>query len=216
MEQKRNTLIVNCFAGPGAGKTTCAWEIAAELKKKNIVTEYVPEYAKELVWDNNLMLLDGTAEHQTTLFKEQNHRIQRLIGKVDVVVTDSPILLGTMYCEESTEAARGYRQTVLEQHNAYNNFNLFINRGKTFETEGRIHTLEESKKIDSGIKQFLDSNNIYYGNYYHQTIGVLIDNIQKTLHRISNKKVPEKEEPVKPERKSLRGIPVHSSRTLKR
>lgn len=34
MEQKRNTLIVNCFAGPGAGKTTCAWEIAAELKKK--------------------------------------------------------------------------------------------------------------------------------------------------------------------------------------
>ena len=43
------TLVVNLFAGPGAGKTTCAWEIASELKKRGIVTEYVPEYAKELV-----------------------------------------------------------------------------------------------------------------------------------------------------------------------
>jgi len=43
------TLVVNFFAVAGAGKTTCAWEVAAELKKINIVTEYVPEYAKELV-----------------------------------------------------------------------------------------------------------------------------------------------------------------------
>ena len=47
------TLVVNLFAGPGAGKTSCAWEIASELKKRGIVTEYVPEYAKELVWDEN-------------------------------------------------------------------------------------------------------------------------------------------------------------------
>lgn len=47
------TLVVNLFAGPGAGKTTCAWEIAAELKKLGVHTEYVPEYAKELVWDED-------------------------------------------------------------------------------------------------------------------------------------------------------------------
>ena len=51
MPPVKNTIIVNLFAGPGAGKTTCAWEIASELKKRNIQAEYVPEYAKELVWD---------------------------------------------------------------------------------------------------------------------------------------------------------------------
>ena len=31
-----NTMVVNCYAGPGAGKTTCAWEVASQLKKKGI------------------------------------------------------------------------------------------------------------------------------------------------------------------------------------
>ena len=29
----KKTVVVNLFAGPGAGKTTCAWAIASELKK---------------------------------------------------------------------------------------------------------------------------------------------------------------------------------------
>lgn len=41
------TVIVNLFGGPGAGKTTCAWEIAAELKKAGLVVEYVSEVAKD-------------------------------------------------------------------------------------------------------------------------------------------------------------------------
>lgn len=60
MPPVKNTIIVNLFAGPGAGKTTCAWEIASELKKRNIQAEYVPEYAKELVWDEKRELLDGS------------------------------------------------------------------------------------------------------------------------------------------------------------
>ena len=93
----KNTIIVNLFAGTGAGKTTCAWEIASELKKRNIQAEYVPEYAKELVWDEKRELLDGSLKNQRKLFQEQNHRLARLIGKVDVVVTDAPILLNQVY-----------------------------------------------------------------------------------------------------------------------
>ena len=96
----KETLIVNFFAGPGAGKTTCAWEVAAELKKRNIVTEYVPEYAKELVWDERLDLLDGSFNNQMLLFQEQKRRLDRLVGKVDVVVTDSPLLLSVSYVQE--------------------------------------------------------------------------------------------------------------------
>ena len=63
----KKTIIVNLFAGAGAGKTTCAWEIASELKKRGIETEYVSEYAKELVWDNNMEMLDGSIGPQVMI-----------------------------------------------------------------------------------------------------------------------------------------------------
>ena len=133
------TLVVNLFAGPGAGKTTCAWEIASELKKRGIVTEYVPEYAKELVWDENYEALAD----QESIFKEQAHRINRLVGKVDVIVTDSPILFSEIYGENNSN---DFRARIWDEHNSHDNFNLFINRGSTFEQQGRIHNLEESQE----------------------------------------------------------------------
>lgn len=171
------TLVVNLFAGPGAGKTTCAWEIASELKKRGIVTEYVPEYAKELVWDENHEALAD----QEGIFEEQAHRVNRLIGKVDVVVTDSPILFSHIYGENNSEE---FSKRIWDEHYSHNNFNLFINRGSKFEQQGRIHNLEESKEKDAEIKQMLDENSVYYGNYYHKTVPVIIDNIVTTLNRI--------------------------------
>lgn len=114
----KKTIVVNLFAGAGAGKTTCAWEIASELKKRGIETEYVSEYAKELVWDNNMEMLDGSLGHQQT---------------------------------------------------------------------GRIHTLQECKVIDNKIKEFLKSNDIYFGTYYHSTVNVLVDNIVKNLNNVNMK-----------------------------
>lgn len=171
------TLVVNLFAGPGAGKTTCAWAIAAELKKLNINTEYVSEYAKELVWDKNYEAL----ARQEDIFKEQAHRINRLIGKVEVIVTDSPILLSEIYGKNNSDE---FSQRVWDEHNSHENFNLFINRGKYYEQAGRIQNLSESKQIDNQIKNMLREHNIYFGTYYHQTLPTLVANIVSTLHRI--------------------------------
>lgn len=171
------TLVVNLFAGPGAGKTTCAWEIASELKKRGIVTEYVPEYAKELVWDENYEALAD----QEGIFEEQSHRINRLIGKVDVIVTDSPILFSEIYGQNNSN---NFRQRIWHEHDSHANFNLFIHRGKFFEPQGRVHNLEESKQIDEKIKSLLEEYEVYYGQYYHKTVPVVIDNIVKTLNRI--------------------------------
>ena len=176
------TLVVNFFAGPGAGKTTCAWEVAAELKKKNIVTEYVPEYAKELVWDNRRDLLDGSYKNQLHVLHEQAHRIDRLLGKVDVVVTDSPVLLQPAYCKENQSE---FEQQALNIFSSRNNFNLFINRGSHYEQAGRLHTLEESRTVDGEVKDILSRNNIYYGTYSHSTIDVVVENIQKTLNKLN-------------------------------
>jgi len=183
----RKTLVINFFAGAAAGKTTCAWETAAELKKLNIVAEYVPEYAKELVWDGKIDLLDGSYKNQTAMFKEQKRRLDRLVGKVDVIVTDSPLLLQVAYIKEN---AKDFESMAVVAHGEYNNFNLFINRGKVYEQEGRIHSLSESQKVDKSIKNILERNGIYYGNYYHITIPVVIENIQTTLKKLQERPKP--------------------------
>lgn len=198
-EPTKNTIIVNLFAGPGAGKTTCAWEIASELKKRNIQTEYVPEYAKELVWDDNRELLDGSLKNQKKLFQEQNHRLARLIGKVDVVVTDAPILLNQVYLKEPDAA---FQKEIMDAFHGYHNFNLFVKRGDYYEQSGRLHTLEESKKKDQEVKALLDGNRIYYGTYFHSTIEKCVDNIIYSMNHNKAFQTPipqkPKAEPVPP------------------
>ena len=181
------TLVVNLFAGPSAGKTTCAWEIASELKKRDIVTEYVPEYAKELVWDENYEAL----ANQEAIFEEQAHRINRLIGKVDVIVTDSPVLFSEIYGQNNSDE---FRERIWDEHSSHDSFNLFINRGNKFEKEGRIHNLDESIEIDNQIKAMLEESSVYFGNYYHRTVPVIVDNIITTLNRIQTQEIEEDEE----------------------
>lgn len=145
-----------------------------------MVTEYVPEYAKELVWDGRQDLLDGSRESQSALVKEQVRRIERLIGKVSVIVTDSPILLGLIYQKESYQDLEQY---AFEKYSAMNNFNLFIKRGNepAYEQAGRIHTEEQSVSLDEKICSFLAKHNIYYGTYNRNQADRIVENIRHSL-----------------------------------
>ena len=93
----KNTLIVNLFAGPGAGKSTGAAYIFAKLKMAGIDCEYVSEYAKDRVWQDDQFPLQHC---QLYVIGKQCLKIERLLGKVDVIITDSPIALGSMYTDE--------------------------------------------------------------------------------------------------------------------
>lgn len=173
----KNTIVINAFAGPGAGKTTSCLEVAEKLKKQGFVTEYVQEYAKELVYDNNLIMLDGHYEHQFAILNEQMKRINRLYGKVDFIVTDSPILLNNTYLNEdkTTEVYSAYSDSVNKLYGLYNNFNYFVERDTSvFEKEGRIHNLEQSIAIDNELKNMLHNNQIDFDVYTHATIDNIV------------------------------------------
>lgn len=173
----KNTIVINAFAGPGAGKTTSCLEIAEKLKKQGFVTEYVQEYAKDLVYDNNLTMLDGHYEHQFAILNEQMKRINRLYGKVDFIVTDSPILLNNTYLNEdkNTEVYSAYSDSVNKLYGLYNNFNYFVERDTSvFEKEGRIHNLEQSIAIDNELKNMLHNNQIDFDVYTHATIDNIV------------------------------------------
>ena len=179
-KNKYNTVVVNMFAGPGAGKTTCAWEVASSLKKKGLVVEYVSEVAKEYVWDNNLKILDGSVESQRQLFEEQDRRVQRLMGKVEVIVTDSPILLNTIYVKEDDP---NFKKDVIKRFKGQRNFNVFVERGKRYEKEGRIHNYEEAVSIDNQIQSVLRENDLYFKKYTYPQIKQCIENIDNYVKK---------------------------------
>lgn len=84
-----NTIVVNLFGEPSVGKSTCAMDIAARLKRNGINAEYVSEFAKDKVYENN----DEVFKHQEYLFGKQSFKMGRVKGKVQVIVVDSPINL---------------------------------------------------------------------------------------------------------------------------
>lgn len=187
---KAKTLVVNAYAGPGAGKTTACLSTVAALKKMGFNAEYISEYAKELVYDSPEML-NGSMENQFKILQEQLRRQDRFIGKVDIIVTDAPILLNTLYLNEKTDA---YIEMVKNLYSQYDNFNFFVNRDENFVQEGRIHNHEESIQKDKEIKDLLKENNIFYGRFNHQSVDNLAEKIKVTYDRVIAAKDQTKEE----------------------
>lgn len=183
----RNTIVINAFGGPGSGKTTACFQIACELKKKGYVVEYVPEYAKELVWDQNCELLDGSFTHQNQVLNEQKRRIDRLVGKVDFIVTDAPLLFNIIYLNASDSIRKLHLSNLLKIFKSYNNFNFFVKRDEEkFEEEGRMQNLEESRQKDQEIMSLLQDNDIYCGKYSHRNVSYIANNAINTLRKLNS------------------------------
>jgi len=142
------TLVINLFAGPGAGKSTTAAGLFYELKKKGKLVELVTEFAKDMVWEER----HSVFEDQLYILAKQNRRLKRLQGKVDYVITDSPLLLGQYYTrEDKTELT----YLINWAFNKYNNLNIFINRTKPYVQTGRNENYREALNADRGIKELL-------------------------------------------------------------
>lgn len=150
---EKRTLVVNLFAGPGAGKSTGAAYIFSKLKMDGYDCEYVSEFAKDKVWENN----GEVFKSQFYITGKQVFKIKRCYGKVDIIVTDSPIAIGAQYVNDS-EVMLGH--AILEEFSKYNNLNLFINRVKKYNPNGRNQTESEAKEIDERMKTWLQSHNI--------------------------------------------------------
>lgn len=95
-------LLINLYGGPGAGKTTTALALAGNLKMRGYEAEYVPEYARELALEGKL-----TGCPQFDILMEQTKRLIRAIGTgIEVVITDSPILLQSLYAAYEADRVR--------------------------------------------------------------------------------------------------------------
>lgn len=144
---KTKTLIVNMIGGPGVGKSTNAARIFSELKDRDFNVELVTEYAKDLTWGESFNVL----KDQIYVFGKQQHRIWRLDGKVDIILTDSPLLLSTVYGD--SETSKEFKDLVISEYFRRPTINIMLNRVKKFNPKGRNQTLEEAIGFDEKIKQ---------------------------------------------------------------
>jgi len=92
-------LLINLFAGPGTGKSTTMAGVFSELKLRGVNCEMAPEFAKEKVWEKSVNIL----ENQIYVFGKQYNTIHRLLGQVDIIITDSPLLLSSIYGTNETK-----------------------------------------------------------------------------------------------------------------
>lgn len=151
------TKIINLFAGPGAGKSTTAAGVFHLLKLKGVNAELVNEFAKQLVWDDR----GHTLEVQPYVFGKQLHKTEMLIGKVDIIVTDSPILLSAVYCKD--RYPESFKTAVREIFLAMDNINYYLDRGdRPYNPMGRRQSLESAKYVDTKVKNYLDEYGIPY------------------------------------------------------
>ena len=145
MENVTKTIVVNLFAGPGAGKSTGAAYIFSLLKMAGIDAELVTEFAKDKVWEKSDPLVFKSQIH---LFGEQTWRMTRCNGKVAVIVTDSPLILNSLYCDENEPWYPYFKKVIKAEFDKYINYNFFIDRRKDYNPNGRNQTYEEAQELD--------------------------------------------------------------------
>lgn len=191
VSQNKEPIVINGYGGPGAGKSTACLEITAALKKEGYNAEYVQEYAKELVYEKDMEMLDGSPEHQYEILKEQTRRMDRLYDQVDFIVTDSPVMLNIIYNKQLTTE---YESLVNELQGEYINYSFFMERdASNFEEEGRIHNLTESIEKDNEIKDMLQKNEIKYKTYNHENVNEIVNDAIDFYEKINEGKSNEKE-----------------------
>jgi hypothetical protein len=166
------TTVINLAGSPGSGKSTSAAGVFYYMKLKGINCELVTEFAKQLTWQERF----NTLQNQPYVFSKQLDRLLNCIGKVDYVITDSPLFLSALYGETSST----FKAFVLESFNSFNNVNFYIERTKAYNPVGRNQTEAESDAIGAKIKDYMGENDIN-----HWTINGDKEAVQKILDIIS-------------------------------
>lgn len=148
-------VVINLFGGPGCGKSTTMARLFSDLKQMGYNCEMVTEFAKDLVYENRM----DTMKDELYIFAKQNHRLFRVKDKVDVIITDRPLLLTSIYDSLYGFNDKDLHQLVRTTFNRYNNINIMlVPTDVDYKTEGRLQDKKESDEISKLIYDELVTN----------------------------------------------------------
>lgn len=157
------TNIINLYGGPGSGKSTSAAYLYYVLKAQGENVELVREYVKDWAWEKRTI----STYDQIYFLGKQVRRESMLYGKVNWIVTDSPVFMNlyyaSRYCPPSL--AEGIKAGTLSFYqqsadDGHKHFHVLLERNKPYLGEGRYQTEAEAIEIDSGVELMLKTNKV--------------------------------------------------------
>lgn len=154
------TLVINLFGGPGSGKSTTAAAIFAALKNRGVRAELVREYVKGWAWEGKAV---GRYD-QPYICAKQMKEEARLYGKVDVIVTDSPLWLQAYYAEKYaqhlrvTDMIRSFTESASLE--GVRQVNYLVIRTKEYDAHGRYETEAQARTIDHEQRAFFEEKGL--------------------------------------------------------
>lgn len=154
------TIIVNLFGQPCAGKSTVRADVFRCLKQQGVNCEEVYETAKKLSWTKRHKELTS----QPYIMGKQLRDLEVLIGQVDVIVTDSPLLLCEFYNRKyrAGHYPAAFGQFVIEQFIAMGGVNYFLKPAGAYNPAGRNQDEVEAELIGLELRALMDENHIAY------------------------------------------------------
>ena len=158
---KKKPLIINFIGEPGAGKSWASWYISAKLKQNGFKVEYLPEFAKSKLYEHS----EKVFTCEPYIFGKQLYKMHSMSDEVDIIVTDSPIILPHFY-EKDEQSKELLKQLELYHFNQFNNLNICLMRDHDYKQEGRFQTEDQAEQLHNEMMHFLMLNNIDYYSFF--------------------------------------------------
>lgn len=177
----KECIVVNFIGGPGCGKTIITNELFCKLKRAYITCDIVPEYFKKKLREK----AEKVIQNQIYIFGKQQFHLFSMKDDVEVIITDSPILLPAFY--DKTKCPH-LAELSIKEYNSYNNLLYFIERDESiaYETEGRYQDFNEAKQVDADLQDFLWHHAIDYKvikGIGEDSLNEVLSDIKKLLNK---------------------------------
>jgi hypothetical protein len=150
------TTLINLWGGPGSGKSTTAAGVFYELKQRGISCELITEYVKTWAWRGEKI---GPFD-DVYITAKQLRRESALYGKVDYIVTDSPIGLGAVFesiynrgSSVMLDLCNNLRRRQVEA--GLRIVDVLLQREKPYVQAGRYEDEATARNVDAACAQYL-------------------------------------------------------------
>lgn len=187
---KKSTVVINLFGGSGTGKSTLAADLFAKLKLSGVNVELVREYIKTWVWDERQI---KRPEEQVYIFAKQAKEERILYGKVDCIITDSPLWLPAFYenyfhkndknheCIMTT-MTEGYLGNISRRGEVIQ-LNFWLSELDNYQSEGRWQTQTEASSLHNAMLEFLEDGKkvdlVKLSSIHDERLSVILEKLKE-------------------------------------
>lgn len=178
---------INIFAGPGAGKSTNAARLFANMKDKHLqddfTLELIHEYVKTWAWEGKV----PQQYDQFYIFAKQLRRETTFLQNGgNLLITDSPILLSAYYAKiHNAPLWEQILATVREIDYEFPPLNVFLKRGdRHYDPKGRFETEDQARERDDHILNLMMDE---YDPEYNMVISTA-DTLFEDVNRLINER----------------------------